>query len=263
MRATEKLKMKYNKYVVPAVIVLLLVVIAIGFVLKSKIIGNQSADQERSSLARPQKDLFTFYTQWLADTKSTTTSPYDSRLLNSTFLDSEVKFQIERAHAKYNEGDIDPVLCTPFRPKNVETNVIFNKDGKAVIVVTPRGQKVKTEHQAIVGLTIVDSKWQITKIDCSIGEAGPVKEFDFEHTGSLLKEGIEAPHNNQNWHLIYEQEAQPGYVLPLTFNAESVCVSLEGAEGPCDPTLLKETTKVFIQAGMTETGAIVKRLTLI
>jgi hypothetical protein len=231
--------------------------------LKDKIIGNKPSDQERSSLARPQKDLFTFYTQWLADSKSTSTTPYESGLLNSSFLNSEVKFQIERAHTKYKEDGVDPVLCTPFIPKNIETNLIFNKDGKAVVVVTPRGQKVKTEHQAIVGLTVVDSKWQITKIDCSIGEAGPVKEFDFEHTGSLLKEGIEAPYDNKNWHLIYEQEAQPGYVLPLTFNAESVCVSLEGAEGLCDPTLLKETSKVFIQAGMTETGAIVKRLTLI
>jgi hypothetical protein len=141
--------------------------------------------------------------------------------------------------------------------------VIFNKDGKAVIVVTPRGQKVKTEHQAIVGMTVVDGKWQITKIDCSIGEAGPVKEFDFEHTGSLLREGIEAPYNNQNWHLIYEQEAEPGYVLPLTFNAESICISLDKTESVCDSTQLKETTKVFIQAGMTETGAIVKRLTFL
>lgn len=263
MQATEKLKMKYNKYIVPAVIVLLLVVIAIGFVLKNKIIGNQSSDQERSSLARPQKDLYNFYTQWLADSKSTSTTPYESGLLNSSFLNSEVKFQIERAHAKYKKGDIDPVLCTPFRPKNIETNVIFNKDGKAVIVVTPRGQKVKTEHQAIVGLTVVDSKWQITKIDCSIGEAGPVKEFDFEHTGSLLKEDIQAPYDNQNWHLIYEQEAEPGYVLPLTFNAESICINLDGTESVCDSTQLKEATKVFIQAGMTETGAIVKRLTFL
>lgn len=255
--------MKYNKYIVPAVIVFLLGVIAIGFVLKDKIIGNQPADQGRSSLARPQKDLYNFYTQWLADSKSTTTTPYESGLLNSSFLNSEVKFQIERAHAKYKKGDIDPVLCTPFTPKDIETNVIFDKAGKAVVVVTPRGEKNKTEHQAIVSLTVVDQKWQITKIDCSLGEAGPVKEFDFEHTGSLLREGIEAPYNNQNWHLIYEQEAEPGYVLPLTFNAESICINPEGAESACDSTQLKETTKVFIQASMTETGAIVKRMTFL
>lgn len=255
--------MKYNKYIVPAVIVFLLGVIAIGFVLKDKIIGNQPADQGRSSLARPQKDLYNFYTQWLADSKSTTTTPYESGLLNSSSLNSEVKFQIERAHAKYKKGDIDPVLCTPFTPKDIETNVIFDKAGKAVVVVTPRGEKNKTEHQAIVSLTVVDQKWQITKIDCSLGEAGPVKEFDFEHTGSLLREGIEAPYNNQNWHLIYEQEAEPGYVLPLTFNAESICINPEGAESACDSTQLKETTKVFIQASMTETGAIVKRMTFL
>ena len=247
----------------PAVIVLILIVLAIGFVFKDQITGSKSASQERSSLARPQKDLYSFYTQWIADTKSTSTSPYDSGLLNNEILNSEVKFQIERAHAKYKKGDIDPVLCTPFTPKNVETNVIFNEGGKAVVVVTPRSQKVKTEHQAIVGLTLVDSKWQITKIDCSLGEAGPVKEFDFEHTGSLLKDGIQAPYNNQNWHLIYEQEAEPGYVLPLTFNAESICINFEGAESVCDTTQLKEATKVFIQAGMTDTGAVVKRLTFI
>jgi hypothetical protein len=263
MQATDKLNMKYNKYIVPAVIVLILVVIAIGFVLRDKITDNQSASQERSSLARPQKELYSFYTQWIADSKSTTTTPYESGLLDSSFLNSEVKFQIERAHAKYKEGDIDPVLCTPFRPKNVEMNVLSNKDGKAVIVVTPRGQKVKTEHQAIVGLTIVDSKWQITKIDCSLGEAGPVKDFDFEHTGSLLKDGIQAPYNNQNWHLIYEQEAEPGHVLPLTFDEKSICINFEGAESACDTTQLKETTKVFIQAGMTDTGSVVKRLTFI
>lgn len=255
-------KMKYNKYVVVVVMVIfLLALCAIGFVFMDDIVKNKSADQERSLLARPQKDLFNFYTLWLADTKSTTTSPYDSGLLNNSFLDSEVKFQIERAHATYKKGDIDPVLCTPFTPKNVETNVIFNKAGKALIVVTPRGQKVKTEHQAIVGMTVVDAKWQITKIDCSIGEAGPVKEFDFEHTGSLLKESIQAPYNNQDWHLIYEQEAQPGFVLPLTFNPDTVCINVKGTETACDQAQLKETAEVFIQASMTETGAVVKRMT--
>lgn len=255
--------MKYKKYAVPAVVVFILAVVAIGLVFKDKIITNQPPDQEKSSLAKPQKDLFKFYTQWLVDSKSTTTTPFESGLAKSEFLNAEVKFQIERAHAKYKKGDIDPVLCTPFIPKNVETNVIFNKDGKALVVVTPRGEKVKTEHQAIVGLTVVDAKWQITKIDCSIGEAGPVKEFDFEHTGSLLKEGIQAPYDAKNWHLIYEQEAQPGNILPLTFNAESMCISLEGNESPCDQSQLKETTKVFIQASMTETGAIVKRMTFL
>jgi hypothetical protein len=54
-----------------------------------------------------------------------------------------------------------------------------------------------------------------------------------------------------------------GYVLPLTFDAESVCINQEGAESACDLTQLKEATRVFIQASMTETEAIVKRMTVL
>jgi hypothetical protein len=107
----------------------------------------------------------------------------------------------------------------------------------------------------------VDAKWQITKLDCSEGESAVAKEFNFEKTGFLLKDSIKPPFSKENWHLVYEQETQPGYVVPLTFDAESVCIAIDGSQTACDQSKLTEASQVFLQANMTETGAIVKRMT--
>ncbi len=249
-----------NKTVV-ALAMLLLIAAVILFIFRDRFIAPAAVVENPVALEDPLDVTLDFYNQWLADTKSTTTNPFQSGLINSPFLSSEVRAQIEKANAKNKAGDVDPVLCIPDAPKRVGGKVLQSSDNKATILMLPRGQEVKTNHQAVVGLTVVDSKWQITKLDCLEGESAAEKEFAFEKTGFLVKESIKPPYSKDSWHLVYEQETQPGYVVPLAFTAESVCIGTDGSESACDPSKLEEVTKVLIQADMTETGAIVKRMT--
>ena len=107
-------------------------------------------------------------------------------------------------------------------PNKIDGEDIFSSDDKAIVVIKPIDRDIKTEHQAVVSLTLVGDQWLITKLDCMVGEMMTEKKFDFEKTGQLLKESIEPPYNKGQWHLVHEQETVPGFVVPLTFNAESV-----------------------------------------
>jgi len=249
-----------NKLLVGLVILILAVVVAL-FIFKDRLYPPAPVAESPAALEDPLDLTLDFYNQWLADTKSTTTNPFQSGLINSQLLSSEVRSQIEKANTNRKDGDVDPVLCLPTAPKRVGGKVLQSQDGKAVILILPRGQEVKTNHQAVVSLTVLDSKWQITKLDCLEGESAAEKEFAFEKIGFLVKESIEPPYSKDSWHLVHEQEGQPGYVVPLAFTADSVCIGTDGSESACEPAKLKEVTKVLIQADMTETGAIVKRLT--
>jgi hypothetical protein len=210
----------------------------------------------------PLEVTLDFYNNWLNDLKSTSTNPYDSGLINNLILTPEVRAQIQKQKAEWKEGAVDPVLCLPNVPERIGGKINYAKDDRAVILVLPRGEAVKTDYKAIVSLTMVDSKWFITRLDCSQGEFAPEKEFDFEQTGNILKESIGAPYDSSKWHLVYTQELKDGYVVPLSFTPESICIGYDGSESVCDPTQLKETTKVFVQASMEETGAVVKKMTL-
>ncbi|MEK7462076.1 MAG: hypothetical protein AAB618_00675 [Patescibacteria group bacterium] len=251
--------MKYKNKIIVGLIILVIAVAALYF--KEQLIPNSWMNKESIKPATPRTVTMKFFNQWLEERKSTTTTPYESGLLQSTVLTDEVRLQIERAHANRVRGDVDPVLCLPKIPNRIDGEDISISDNKAVVLVKPRDKSITTEHQAVVSLTLVGDQWLITKLDCMVGEMMAEKEFDFEKSGVLLKNSIEAPYSKENWHLVYEQETEAGYVVPLTFNTESICVSTDSKESVCDTNTLTETTKVFIQAGMTETGAVVKRMT--
>jgi hypothetical protein len=250
-----------NKIITVVIILILLAAGATLFTFKDKLFPTETTRSEAARVQNPRLVTLDFYNQWLEETKSTTTSPFTSGLINSPVLSSEVRSQIEREQAARKGKDVDPLLCMPKVPNRLLSKEIFTESNKALVVITPRDKDITTEHQAVVGLTLVDDKWLITKIDCTEGERAPVKEFDFEKIGFLLKESIQAPYNKENWHLVYEQETQPGFVAPLSFTIESVCIAADKTESTCDPAKLTEATKVFIQAGMTESGAVVKRMT--
>ncbi len=250
-----------NKIIAGAIVLVLLAVATAVFMKKDQIFPDSSDSRASARLADPKLVTLDFYNQWLDDLKSTTTTPYDSGLINSQVLSKEVRAQIERARTNKEKDDVDPVLCLPRIPNKIISKEISTKENKAVVLITPRDRRITTDHQAIVSLTKVNDAWLITKIDCTIGEMAIEKEFDFEKSGSLVKQSIEAPYSKENWHLVYEQETQPGYVMPLTFTAESVCINTDKTEGACDLSKLTEATVVFVQATMTETGAVVKRMT--
>lgn len=250
-----------NKIIPLTVFVALLLVVGVVISFNSQVFSNLFSSKDSIKRETPMAVTMKFYNQWLDERKSTSTTPYDSGLLQSTFLSDEVRSQIERANASKKRGDVDPVLCLPKLPNKLDGEEIFSSDNKAIVVVKPRDKKITTEHQAIVSLTLVGDQWLITKLDCTEGEQAQEKEFDFEKTGQLLKESIEPPYSKEQWHLVYEQETVPGFVTPLTFNAESVCVGSDKSAKVCDPATFTEASRVFIQAGMTESGAVVKQMT--
>ncbi len=248
-----------QKYILIAGLVIL--IIAGLFIFKDQLLPNSWTAKESTKRVTPKSVTVEFYNNWLTDLKSTTTSPYKSGLLESPSLSLEVRMQIEKANTSKEKGSVDPVLCLPKIPNRIDVEEMSVTDNKAAMLVKPRDKRITTEHQAIVSLTKVSDTWLITKIDCMVGEMMVDKEFAFEKNGVLLKDSIEAPYSKENWHLVYEQEAQAGFVVPLTFNEGSLCVKAGSAESVCDASTLTETTKVFIQADMTETGATVKRMT--
>ncbi len=253
--------MKNKNIIIISTVIVAVLVLGVLISIKSPIISDWLGDTKSVRRVTPRIVTMNFFNQWLTELKSTSTTPYDSGLLQSDALSDEVRAQIERAHANRKKNDIDPVLCLPRIPNKIDGEDIYLKNNKALVVVKPRDKKITTEHQAIVSLTLVDNRWLITKLDCTEGERPQEKEFDFEKVGSLLKQSIQSPYNKDKWHLVYEQETETGFVVPLTFNSESVCINLNGSTFVCDTSKLTETTEVFIQAGMTETGAVVKQMT--
>jgi hypothetical protein len=256
--------MKHKNKIITTTIIFALLIIGAALVFNNtQFFSNLSPSKEPVKRETPIRVTMEFYNQWLEQRKSTTTSPYESGLLQSTVLTDEVRSQVERAHKNRKRGDVDPVLCLLKLPNKLDGEEISTTENKAVVTVRPRDKNITTEHQAVVSLTLVGDTWLITKLDCMVGEMMAEKEHDFEKRGQLLKESIEPPYSKEQWHLIYEQETVPGFVTPLTFNAESVCVGSDKSAKVCDPATLLEATNVFIQASMTENGAVVEQLTIL
>lgn len=201
-----------------------------------------------------------FYNQWLSDTQSTTTDPIASGLINSPVLSDELRTMIQDKRTARVDGDLEPVLCQATIPERVGGREVFALNTEAQVAVLARGFEVPSPYQALVTLTAVDGKWQISSINCTQGEVAPVREYDFERSGFLLKASVPPPLNPEYWHLVYEEVGKPGHTLPLFFDAESICI-LGGVEAVCDPSQFMEASKVLLQADMLEAGADVRRVT--
>jgi hypothetical protein len=201
-----------------------------------------------------------FYNEWLAASLSTTTNPFESGLINSTVLSDEVRAAILENRENRAEGDLDAVFCQAEVPERVGGKEILKLEREAQIMILARGFEERSPYQAVVTLGAVKGEWQIIKIDCLQGEVAPVREFDFERTGFLLK-SVPPPLNPEYWHLVYEEAGKPGHTIPLFFDAESICIAADGTEGICDPSSFVEPAKALVQAAMLDTGADVRRVT--
>ena len=162
--ALNKIK-TLNKTLVSLVIFILLAAAAL-FIFRDKFIAPAPVMESPVALEDPLDLTLDFYNQWLADTKSTTTNPFQSGLINSPFLSLEVRTQIEKANAKKKDGDVDPLLCIPDAPKRVGGKTLQSQSDKAVILMLPRGQEVKTNHQA-------SARWWCQK--CARPTAAPAR----------------------------------------------------------------------------------------
>jgi multisubunit Na+/H+ antiporter MnhG subunit len=202
-----------------------------------------------------------FYNTWLTALKSTSTNPYTANLLARTEISSGVRSSVEQKHTSMKTGDRDPVLCQTKIPSRVGAKIVYNDNNKAEVLVLSRGDVVKSAFQSLVTLQAINGTWQIQKIECSEGETAAASEFDFEQSGNLLKESAKTPLDSKNLYLVFENDGQKGNAVQLFFDDKSMCSATDGSQAICDPAKLTEGTKVYIQAAMTEEGAVVKKLT--
>lgn len=236
----------------------LLVIGAVVFMNGNNDSGNTNTDAV-SVTGDPVEETLTFYKSWLAALQSTSTDPYAAGLATDAMLGTAV--QLYLAEAQNTESAIDPVLCVAQTPDKVRAKSVFTNATEAKVQVLSRGEGEKSPEYAVVSVMAVDGAWQISEIECVSGESAPEREFSFEERGFLLKENVPAPYDSANWHIVFSQNGQLGYMAPLFFDGESVCVT-DDSESVCDVANLSEATKVFVQAQMTEAGAQVKRLQL-
>lgn len=209
------------------------------------------------AMGQPVDIVLDFYQPWLETRTSTTTTSF-KEYGRSAILGDEARAYLREAQ-KQVEG-VDPVLCMSQIPSKIAARPIFETADEAQVLVT--GRDPETGEQAVVTLRPLEGGWYIHQIACSPGEFAPEREFSFEHEGFLLK-NVPAPLNSQYWHIVFEENGQPGHFAPLFFSAESSCKALDGSTATCSPDTLRETTKVKVQGQMTELGVQVKNLEIL
>jgi hypothetical protein len=156
---------------------------------------------------------------------------------------------------------LDVILCQVEIPPRVVGRMIVQTDTDAQVMLMARGLENRSPNQTIVKMRgNGENAWVIDSVTCSQGEAMPEFEFAFDHTGYLLK-SVPPPYTAGDWHVVFEQDGLMGYVAPLTFGDDSLCISTAGEESVCAPDTFKEPLPALVQGDMTEEGVIVKRIT--
>lgn len=198
-----------------------------------------------------------FYSQWLKAVKDPASAvPNKSDLAKLPILSKELRGRLTET-LKQSGATLDPVLCQTVIPEKISTRAVYENTDKAQVLVMSRDKKVT--EQALISLIKFNDGWYINDIQCSSGEFGAEREFSFEREGYLLKGSIPPPYNSKNWHLVFEENGQVSNVVPLFFDSESQCTSLDGSKSVCKPDQFIEATKVFVHGQMTERGVSVKR----
>lgn len=233
----------------------LVVIIAVLLAVIGSIFAITSLRQQKVSTDEPVDIVQKFYRTWLDTSLSTTTDPYKEGLENYPFLSKELRTKIREAK---NAGEgLDPVLCQTVVPADIALRIVSETESRTELLVTAR-ESASTE-QAIITVLPLKGGWYIDDIRCSPGEFTQEREFSFDKEGNLLK-SVPEPLNAEYWHLVFQEDGIAGHYAPLFFGPESVCVSLDGNAGACDPDTFTEATKVHVQGEMTDLGVAVKRL---
>ena len=238
-----------------AALVALALVIAAAWLYQSRGYLFTPPEQE-VAMGEPVDIVLDFYTPWLAAVQATTTDPYKEGLAKSPILSLELRKKI-RDGKDHGPAEADPVLCQVNTPTQITARPVFQHEDSAQVLVMSRDKEFP--RQAIVSLLKYKDGWFINDIQCSLGEFAPEREFSFDTEGFLLK-SVAPPLKAGTWHLVFEQNGQPGHVVPLFFNAESSCQEIDGTAGACDTSTFIEPSKARVQGEMSETGVTVKRL---
>lgn len=248
--------MKNSKLIIVGVV--LVAVILVGLYFKG-LIGDETSKNLRSqevSMEEPVNIALDFYNPWLEAVKSTSTDPYKSDLSGMQFLSEELRIRIMATEGR-SDTEIDPVLCQTTVPDKARGKVVFEDEANVQVLVIAKDKALTA--QSLFKLKKLNDGWYIDDIACAPGEFGEEREFTFEKEGFLLKT-VPPPYNPENWHIVFEQDGNLGYMTPLIFDGNSTCIATDGNESVCRPDQFTEATRISIKGQMTETGAEVKRL---
>jgi hypothetical protein len=254
-----KASTKRNKLITQVVFVILGIVAVVVIWLLVRPGGSVTPTGETAVVA-PTADpidvVLDWYNDWLRAEQTTTTNPYDAGLAAVAPLSSGLQQYLNSSR----EAERSVVHCQNEPPPRVGGKLLFATDEAAEVQVLSRGLPEKSPHFAVVRLAAVDGLWEIAEISCASGESAPEREFSFEQSGQLLK-SVPPPLDPNQWHLVVQVPGQSPSVVPLFFDAASVCTDGDGVEVVCDPDSLREASRATVQGDMTEAGATVRRLT--
>ena len=60
--------------------------------------------------------------------------------------------------------------------------------------------------------------------------------------------------------MVYEEDGIDGHFAPLSFSADSICISDMGDEALCAPDAFRNAVQVTVKGEMSEIGVDVKRI---
>lgn len=221
--------------------------------------SNQAGSEQVGVPGEPLDLTLEFYQEWRALAAGTSTDPYATLRTESPLLTTELKATL--ATTTRTPNGLDAVLCQATVPERLAGRILYELENAAQVTMVPRGGEEKSPHWAVVTLerANAESGWQITTIECTNGESGPEVEYSVDREGFLLK-SVPEPYEAGQWHLIFEQMGQLGYVVPLFFDESTTCIQLDGSEAVCDPDTFTEASRVRVQGQMLETGAELERV---
>lgn len=251
--------MKQKKYIIGGLVALgVIVVIAAIFFKVSNPGGvmNVGLIGQETSVADPVDIISDFYAPWLDAVKSTSTDPYTSGLASEKLLSEALRARLIGTEG-HPDTEVDPVLCQNTIPERFTARVVSENEEFARVLIMAREKELSA--QSVFTLKKSGDGWYIDDITCSSGEFEAPREFSYEKEGFLLK-SVPPPYNPDNWHIVFEQDGQLGYVTPLFFDEESMCIYSGASETVCVPGEFTETSKIHVYGQMNELGAQVKRM---
>jgi hypothetical protein len=237
--------------------VVLAILITVGLLFTNK---NSYMPQDPATVTQvvsqdePVDIVLDFYSKWLAALQSSSTDPYQSDIVHEPLLSQALREKLQRSSMA--AGGKDAVICQNPIPEKVQAKILYERPGDVQIIVFSKEQRLA--GQAVVTTRRLGEGWYIDSLECS-KEFDEPGEFSFEHEGNLLK-AVPPPYDSNVWHFVYAQNGVNGYVVPLFFGNESLCIDLAGNEATCDENNFTNADKVTIRGDMTEAGLTVKRV---
>jgi len=259
-------KSTMNKYIF--LILAVLLIVAIGWFVITKSDKESALPADVYVLGEPFDLTLEIVGEWRENVSTTSEAQIslDEFVKKDIFSQTIRQKLVDTAADTAREPLLDVMFCQAETPPRLVGRVVFETPNEAQVMVLARGQEEPSGYQAIVSLkSNGEGAWSITDIDCVQGEVAPVVEFAFDKNGYLLK-SVPPPYQTGEWHVTFSQEDSngnvvSGYVAPLFFTEESICIAENGEESICNPDSLVEPVSALVQGDMSEVGVTVRRIT--